>query len=109
LDRGFEACSHQGAVPLTRFFPSLPGSLCVQIVQCTRLVQVFRFSSRTDVCVCGGCRCEACRALMCVGVCVGVSEACVVVSELGLLILDLGLSKKIAQSYLGTILPLMTM
>jgi hypothetical protein len=31
---------------------------------------------------------------MCVGVCVGVSEACVVVSELGLLVLDLGLSKK---------------
>jgi hypothetical protein len=59
---------------LLGFFQSLSGGLCVQIVQCTRLVQVFRFSSHASVC----------------GVCVGVSETCVGVCELGLLILDLG-------------------
>jgi hypothetical protein len=56
-------------------FSSLPGGLRIQFVQCTRLVEVFRFSSRASVCA----------------GCVVVSGACVVVRELGLLVLDLGL------------------
>jgi hypothetical protein len=49
LDRWFEACSHTAVSFTGFFFPYLPCGLCVQIIQCTRLVLLFKFSLCADV------------------------------------------------------------